>query len=119
MFGRRSIGYEILYEDETCSNNTAPPAISLPLKQRNILAMTIMERAVDVDRAYRFSATYFGSELGYFIDKINGTASAGTCYWKVCIKAIDGTVQVANVGVSNLQIKNRETLQMKYESFSH
>ena len=80
--------------------------------------MTIMERAVDVDRAYRFSATYFGSELGYFIDKLNGTASAGSCFWKVCVKAADGTVQVANVGVSSLIIGNKETLQMKYESFS-
>ena len=111
------VGYEILYEDEACSSNTPPPAISLKVRRRGILAMTLMERAVDEDRANRFSATYFDSELGYFIVKINGTASTESCFWKVCVKAANGTVQAASVGVSNLIIKNSETLQMKYESF--
>ena len=76
-----------------------------------------MKKAVQPnDPTYRFSATYYGKHLGYFIDKLNGTASSGSCYWAVYVEAADGSTKLSNVGVSSLTIPNKESLLMKYQS---
>ena len=75
-----------------------------------------MEKAVQPnDPTYRFSATYYGNELGYFIDKLNGTASSDSCYWAVYVEAADGSIESSNDGVSSLTIQNKESLLMRYQ----
>ena len=77
-----------------------------------------MEKAVQPnDPTYRFSATYYGKDLGYSIDKLNGTAASGSCYWAVYIEAADGSVKYSNVGVSSLTIEDKQSLLMRYESY--
>ena len=67
-----------------------------------------MESAVDeFGSDYRFSATYFGNELGYFIDTINGTSSdaASNCFWFIFIKPPNGDEVLSPLGVSNFRIR--------------
>ena len=67
--------YTFQYSDaENCPTNTSgsdPISVTIPA---NGVAQNVMEASVDVDSSYRFTATYFGSTLGYFIDAINGTS---------------------------------------------
>ena len=77
-------------------------------------ALKLMEYAVDKEgNDYQFSATYY-KDLGIFIDKLNGTGSAGKCYWSVNIGYPGGEEELSQVGVSTLDIPNGYTLIMKY-----
>ena len=75
-------------------------------------ALNVMEASVVgfLVSPYSFSATYFGTELGYFIDKIDNVASDTTtnCFWIYYIisaTAGGGVVSYSpNVGVSNFLI---------------
>jgi len=81
--------------------------------------MDIMEAAVNQGgAAYRFSTTFSGIHH-YFIDQLNGTASDSPCYWIVYTEISDGTTVLANVGVTNLRIYNKESLLMQYQTFAH
>ena len=74
------VDYTILYEDETCSNGTAPDSLSVSVKKGSTV-LTMMEQAVtDIGTSYTFSATYFGGDLGYSINTINGTTSDSPCF---------------------------------------
>lgn len=93
----------IEFLDPVCSTATPPePAmVSIPTGS-NVLA--VMQRAVDnFGRDYRFSATYFGSELGFFIDTLSGTSSnvEDNCFWIYYIDPPNGDEFKANLGVSN------------------
>lgn len=66
-----------------------------------------MEQAVtNFGAPFRFSATYFGARLGYFINAINGTESDPfeSCFWFFFIRRPRGTEFLSPVGVSNFQI---------------
>ena len=74
-------------------------------------ALNVMEAAVaGFDPTYRFSATYFGAELGYFIDKIAGVKSGmvPNCFWiyYATAKTVTGeeVSYPPNFGVSNFLI---------------
>ena len=78
-------------------------------------ALKIMEHAVNQGGSdYQFTATYF-KDLGYFIDKLNGTGSAAQCYWFIYIGKPDGGEERSEFGVSTLDIPNGYSLIMKYE----
>jgi len=115
------VGYKIRYSPE-CSDGTPPPDQCFATfgNRNGINAMDIMEAAVNQGGTpYRFSATYFGSFLGYFIDVLNGTASASPCYWAVLYELSNGTEVLADVGVTNLRIYNKQSLLMQYQTFEH
>lgn len=104
------VDYEIEYNDPSCSNATAPDSVEVRVRRRST-ALTVMETVVDnFGRPYRFSATYFGGELGYFIDSINGTASdpESNCFWFIFIRAPNGTEFLSPLGVSNFRIPGKD-----------
>ena len=82
-------------------------------------AQHVMEKAVTVyGKAYQFTATYFGSSLGYFIDKINGTGSlpAKSCFWLFYFRRPDGMEIPSPVGVTNYIIPgNGYTIVLRFE----
>ena len=114
------MNYSIQYSDPVCSNDTAPDDVVVPIKKGKI-ALNVMEEAVTMfGSAYRFSATYFGGDLGYFIDTINGTSSdvESSCFWFIYILDQDGNEILSPVGVSNLVISKRQrNIIWRYERF--
>ena len=114
------VDYQILFSDPTCSNATAPEKVMVEVK-RGSTALDVMEEAVtDFGRDYRFSATYFGEELGYFIDQINGTASdvESSCFWFFFTVDRNGMEVLSPVGVSNFRIpKNGKSVIWRFMQF--
>ena len=86
----------------------------------NGTAQNVLEASVDVNREYQFTATYFGSTLGYFIDAINGTSSNNPCYWFFYFQAPGQPGPVlSNLGVSNFFIPTSGySIFMRYEKFN-
>lgn len=84
------------------NSHASPIKVTIPV---NGTALNVMEASVDVSPAYRFTATYFGSTLGYYINTINGTAASDTCYWEFFYQ-VPGSLQPvsSDVGVSNYTI---------------
>ena len=82
------------------------------------VALRVMELAVDQDRSYRFSATYFGTQLGYFIDTIDGVTSDDPCYWFFYYQPPGMSPVFSNLGVSSFVIPdNGGTVIFRYETF--
>jgi hypothetical protein len=70
--------------------------------------LNVMEQAVTrFGRPFRFSATYFGARLGYFIDTINGVESDpfDSCFWFLFIRRPNGKEFLSPVGISNFLIR--------------
>ena len=79
-----------------------PISVTIPA---NGAALRVIEASVDVSRDYRFTATYFGSTLGFFIDSINGTSSSNPCFWFFYVQTPESPNPVlSNLGVSNYNI---------------
>jgi hypothetical protein len=100
------VTYKIEYEDLFCSNTTAPSTVQVQVK-RGSTGLSVMEQAVTkFGTPFRFSATYHGARLGYFIDAINGTESDQntSCIWLLFIRRPDGREFLSPVGVSNIRI---------------
>ena len=118
---------EVKYNVEYPNVNECPPKSNSKIPSVNVIipsngsALNVMEASVDISPAYRFTATYFGSTLGYFITTINGTPSSQTCYWFFYYKEPGSLHPIfSNVGVSNYHIPtNGYTIIMRYESLSH
>ena len=108
-FSKVAVTYKIEFSDPFCSNKTAPPSVWVKVKRKST-ALDVMEQAVDQFGApYRFSATYFGTPLGYFIDSINGTASnlEDSCFWFFFVGTPDGKEFLSPVGVSNFRVPGK------------
>ena len=92
----------IEYPEAACSTATPPPDAAVSIVQGGT-ALDVMEQAGNMGSDYRFSATYFGSGLGFFIDTLNGVSNNQTnaCNWLFFIMTPDGAVEQASVGVSN------------------
>lgn len=102
-FREVDVTYQIEFPDPACSNATAPDTVVVSVRRGNT-ALNVMEQAVtDFGTPYRFSATYFGDELGYFIDSISSTESrsADNCFWFYFIRDPTGNEFLSPVGVSN------------------
>ena len=81
-------------------------------------ALAVLEGAVDIDRGYRFTATYFGNPLGYLIEAINGTASEFPCFWFFYIQEPGGQPEFSQVGVSNYVVPDSGySVIFRYEIF--
>ena len=92
----------IEYPEAACSTATPPPDAAVSIVQGGT-ALDVMEQAGNTGREYRFSATYFGSNLGFSIDTLNGVSNnqTNTCNWLFFIMTPDGAVEQASVDVSN------------------
>ena len=120
-----TVEYEFQYSDtENCppaaSNSPLGPAtLTIP---SNATAQAVLEASVGISSYYRFSATYFGSTLGYFIDTINGTSSdmAASCFWFFYVQEPGKQPELASVGVSSYIIPTSGySIFMRFEKSSH
>lgn len=83
-----------------------------------VTAQTIMENAVTkFGSNYRFTATYFGSAIGYKTIELNGVANNKGCIWKFYTRRHDGVTILSPVGITNFHIiHNGLTIIQRYES---
>ena len=95
----------IEYPEPTCSTATPPPDAAVSIVQGGT-ALDVMEQAGNMGSDYRFSATYFGSDLGFFIDTLNGVSSNvdENCFWLYFIMTPNGIIEIADLGVSSYVI---------------
>ena len=101
---------------ETLNNPLSQVTLTIP---ESGTAQKVLETSVGISSYYRFSATYFGSTLGYFNDTINGTSSdmAASCYWFFYVQE-PGSEQpeLASVGISsNIIPTSGYSIVMHYE----
>lgn len=79
-----------------------------------------MKAAVDKDSSkYKFTATYYGSSLGFFIDAIGGVPAAPNSefYWAFYYSIGNGKPIKSDKGVSDFIIPSSNyTIIMKYIS---
>ena len=79
--------YELYFPHVNCTDpdlpRPAPLNISLYFGAPNYTytVQKVMELAVDMDRSYEFTVTYYGKSRGYEIDAINGTDNHEKCVW--------------------------------------
>ena len=110
------VNYQLEYPQQNCSGGTTPPTPVMVRVPVGSVALRVMELAVDQDRSYRFSATYFGTQLGYFIDTIDGVTSDDPCYWFFYYQPPGMSPVFSNLGVSNFVIPdNGGTVIFRYE----
>ena len=116
---RLQVNYQLEFPQQRCPGGSSPPppvSVEIPVGS---VAQRVMELAVDQDRSYRFSATYFGTQLGYFIDTINGTTSNNPCFWFFYYQPPGMKPIFANLGVSNFVIPdNGGRVIFRYETFT-
>ena len=101
--------------EATTNNPLSPVTLTIP---EGGTAQKVLEASVGISSYYRFSATYFGSTLGYFIDTINGTTSdmAASCYWFFYVQEPGKQPELASVGVSNYIIPTSGySILMRYQ----
>ena len=94
-----------------------PISVTIPA---NGEALSVLEASVNVDRAYRFTAIYFGPTLGYSIGAINGTSSRNPCFWFFYIQPPGSPNPVlSNLGLSSYLIPTSGySVFMRYEKYS-
>ena len=108
------------YEVHESDNAVHKTAMTLPMHST---ALDVMKAAVDHDsQSYKFVATYYGSNLGFFINAIGNTPTAPTAptdkfYWAFYYSIGDGKLPIySDKGVSNFIIPSSGyTIIMKYE----
>ncbi|XP_059139753.1 uncharacterized protein LOC131927896 [Physella acuta] len=82
------------------------------LLQQNLLGF--LEKAVDLNQGFRFSSSYFGSALGYRVDKINGTAAIqNQTFWQI---SSNGTA--LTLGVSTYYPRNNEVILFNFTTYA-
>ena len=103
-----TVSYSVIYPVGRCrdASVTTPPIPSVNVTiPCGGTALQVMETAVDIDRSYRFVATYFGSSLGYLINAVNSIPPiiepSESCFWLFLIRTPDGEILPSNVGVSS------------------
>lgn len=81
--------FSIEIDIANCSlNRTRPDPVTLDVNC-GTNAQTLMEQAVDVDSAYYFTASYYGSQVGYDVIAISGIENEGDCEWHLYYQAPD------------------------------
>ena len=111
-----TVQYQVTFRSTSCrpANGTTPPpsypvTIAVP---SGSMVLDVMQQAVGIDgqtpSAFKFSATYFGPQLGFFIDTIGGTSSINTgssgCYWQLLYRYLNNPLTSSNVGASHFSI---------------
>lgn len=110
-----SVTYNVEYL-ASCSAAPSPGPIDVSYLPLESTALTVMENAV-FNPAYKFKATYCGTNKGFFIDAINGTDNmpGSLCYWNFLVMTPTGAVTVPGVGVSNYIVPDQGyTIIMEY-----
>ena len=80
------------------------------------VAQRVMELAVDQNKAYRFTATYFDTKLGYEIDTINDVTSKKPYYWIFYYQSPGKDPVKSSEGVTNFVIpEDGGTVILRYE----
>ncbi|XP_059139734.1 uncharacterized protein LOC131927878 [Physella acuta] len=84
------------------------------LRQQNLLGF--LEKAADSNYGFRFSSSYFGSALGYMVDKINGTAAStqNQTFWQ-----ISSNGAALNCGVSTYYPRNNEVILFNFTTYAN
>ena len=97
--------------------NTSPLAPVTVVIPANGTALNVLEQSVGISTYYRFTATYFGPVLGYFINE--GTAGNDKCTWSFYYQLPGSPGQVpSKVGVSNFRIPSDSySIFMRYQTF--
>lgn len=110
------VNYELQFPVESCSDKVPPTAVVVNVGVGSP-ALAVLEGASNISRDYRFTATYFNTTLGYFIDTINGTTSECPCFWFFYVQEPGGQPELADVGVSNYIIPGSGySVMFRYES---
>ena len=97
--------------EHSCDDESATkPPISQPVTVEipaGGSALQVMEIAAEkYGSQYNFVGKYYGSSLGFDIEKINGfpsdeTQSTEECYWEFLIRLPDGSIKPSKLGVSS------------------
>lgn len=99
-----TVNYIIEYKDsKICGQGLLPQAeVQVSIRTRSS-ALEVMEKAADIDPAYRFTVTYFTDKRGYITDAINGTTNnpAKNCSWDFVVGLPNGMQEYPDVSVSN------------------
>jgi hypothetical protein len=78
----------------------------------------MLQEAADINKAFRFASTYFGSDLGFFINTMNGLTgdyNLDQSYWEI----LDGDDQQTPVGVSSYKPQDGETVTFNFTRYGH
>ena len=114
------VTYELEYPEGDCNTEkrSAPSAMKLRVP-RGSSALYVMEKAAHEDVNYRFTTTYFGSQLGYYVDEINKVPRTDdySCSWYFYVVPQKGLKpRRPQSGVSNYLISNNKTkIILRYE----
>ena len=82
------------------SPNKPPPPVTVPI-DKGSPALAVLQGAVDINKDYKFTATYYGTAMGYDIDTIYGVEDKAPYYWMFYIQKPGCEPELAPVGVSN------------------
>eukprot|EP00731_Ephydatia_muelleri_P000461 Em0001g461a len=92
---------------------TPPPSYPVTIAvPSGSTVLDVMQQAVGIDgqtqSAFKFSATNFGPQLGFFIDAIGGTSAINNgssgCYWELLYSYLNNPLTSSNVGASHFSI---------------
>ena len=101
MQSQIQVNYEIQYPLDPAKPPPAPVVVTVATGSP---ALDVMEKAVDLNKDYRFTATYYGTTLGFEIDTIYGIESKDPYYWFFYIQKPGCQPELAPTGVSNYNI---------------
>ena len=93
-----------------------PPQVTVQVSN-GVPAIDVMKKAYDIDKRYKFTATWFGKDLGFFTEAINGIPEIINTrdpkeqigYWRF---SVDGNPQ--DVGVSSYRITGPVSIVLRY-----
>lgn len=92
------VNYQIQFPVNPAKPPPAPVDVTVP---SGSAALVVMENATDQNTAYRFTATYWNTTLGFEIDTIYGIESKDDYYWFFYIQAPGCEPELAPTGVSS------------------
>ena len=100
-----AVQYSLQFDCPPASGTSPPAYVTNVTVPAGSTALDVMQAAVSIDNGFKFSATNFGSALGFSIDEISGTASSNMCYWKLFVKTpANFQTSPAAIGVSHFVI---------------
>ena len=110
-----------MYCESVCPPHVPPPAleVTVPITAN---VVDVMEQAIKESpegKLYEFTATYSKDPLGFYLNKINGTAGTDPgvkpiYYWALYL---DGKYST-NKGMSNAKIESVSTVSWRYVEYT-
>ena len=93
-------------------NAITPQKVSVPYGST---AQTVMEMGANAKSELKFQATYYGADLGYFVDKIGDTPNAPTKKYWIMYVGQEPYLQPSPVGISYWIPPPNSTVEMRFE----